>query len=216
MIETGVRFSRLHSYHDLHLILSKVEIPAAQPKTQYVDIPGSDGSIDMTETHGEVKYYDRDCKFTFTALPMGEREAEDHKTMVNNAINGKVHPITLDKDPGHYYLGRCVVDSYSVNKRIRQFIIKAKVNPWKFKQNETVVIFSLDGSEKVVSLSNRRRPVCPVITCTADTMIQFGDHTYMLEEGSHKVLNIRLTEGVNTLILSGNGTVTFTYQEGDL
>jgi phage-related protein len=216
MIETGVRFDRLHSYHDLHLILSKVDIPAAKPKTNYVDIPGSDGSLDMTETHGEVKYKDRECKFTFTMPPVGESEAEALKSKVNNAINGKTFRITLDKDPGYYYLGRCEVDSYSVDRRFRQIVVKAKVSPWKFKQNETVAVFALNGTEKVVSLSNSRRPVSPVITCTADTTITFGKYTYILEDGSHKVLNIRLTEGKNTLTLKSRGTVTFTYQEGEL
>lgn len=216
MIETGVMFGRLHSYHDLHLILSKVDIPAAKPKTSYVDVPGSDGSIDMTETHGEVKYSDRDITFTFTAQPVGEREFEDLRTKVSNAINGRVFKISLDKDPGYYYLGRCEINKYSINKRNRQITVKARVNPWKFKQNETVAPFVLNG-EKVISLTNSRKPVCPVITITGgDTAITFDGYTYTLEEGSHKILNIRLVEGVNKLILSGNSTVTFTYQEGEL
>lgn len=216
MIETGVLFDRLHSYHDLRLILSALDIPAAVPKTNYVDIPGGDGSIDMTQTHGDVKYKDRDCKFTFTAIPVKESEWESLKTKVNNAINGKTFRITLDKDPGYYYLGRCEIDGYSINKRLRQIVVKARVNPWKFKQNETVATFALSETEKIVTLSNGRRPICPVITCTDNAVVVFDGHSYELEAGSHKVLNIRFTEGQNTLKVSGNGTITFTYQEGDL
>lgn len=212
----GIFFDRIHSYNDLNLVLSKLEISPATPKSYYVNIPGGDGSIDMTENHGEVKYHDRDCKFTFTAIPGTERDWERLKTKVNNAINGKVFRITLDKDPEHYYEGRCAVDNYAVSKWKKQIIVTARVKPWKFKQKETVAAFNLSDTEKVVTLSNGRRPVCPVITCTADATVEFDGYAYNLTAGSHKVLNIRFTEGMNNLKISGSGMITFTYQEGEL
>ena len=65
----GIQFNDIHSYYDLNLILSVVNIPPAQPKTNYVDLPGGEGSLDLTEALGEVKYNDRDCTFTFTMNP---------------------------------------------------------------------------------------------------------------------------------------------------
>lgn len=212
----GIFFDRIHSYNDLHLVLSKLEIPPAKPKTNYVNIPGGDGSIDLTETHGDVKYFDRDCKFTFSSFPVSEREWEKLKILVNNAINGKVFKITLDKDPDHYYEGRCEIDSNPGNKWNKQIIVKAKVKPWKFKQKETVAVFNLTSAEKMVTLSNGRRPVCPVINCTANAKLVFNGNTYNLTAGKHKLLDIRFVEGMNSLKLSGSGQITFTYQEGEL
>ena len=82
MIETGISFGGIHSFYDLNLILSGSEIPPAKPKTTYVDIPGGDGSVDLTEANGEVKYYDRDCKFIFTMNPsddLSDRAFEQRK-----------------------------------------------------------------------------------------------------------------------------------------
>lgn len=220
MIETGVSFGDIHSFYDLNLILSAVEIAPASPKTNYVDIPGADGALDLTEAHGEVKYSDRTHKFTLTMNPaddLSEAAWEAKKTEVSNRLNGRACRITLDKDPDYFWQGRCAVDSYKSNKRLRQFVVAARVRPYKYKQTETVVTFDLTEAEKTVSLQNSRRSVCPVITCTDDnTVIVFNGKTFNFSAGSHKDLDIRFTEGINEVTISGTGQVTFTYQEGDL
>lgn len=220
MIETGIYFGDIHSFHDLNLILSKVEIPPAKPKTNYVDIPGGDGSVDLTEANGEVKYYDRECKFTFTMNPAGglsEAAFEEKKTKVSNALNGREFKITLDKDNEFYYLGRCEVNEYLSDKRIRQIVVMAKVKPYKFKQNVSVATFALSSTAKTVNINNGRKTVCPSITCSNDNaMIVFGTTSISLDAGTHKILDIQFTEGNNQLKLSGTGTITFTWQEAEL
>lgn len=220
MIEKGISFGNIHSYRNLNLILSGSEIPPAKPKTIYVDIPGGDGSVDLTEANGEVKYSDRECKFTFTMNPMGDLSEdawEAKKTEVSNALNGREFRITLDKDDRFYYLGRCEVSEYLSDRRIRQIVVTAKVKPYKFKQNVTLVKYELSNTEKTVYLRNGRKSVSPVIECTNDnTMIKFGNASYSLDAGSHKILEIRFAEGINQMNISGTGTITFSYQEAEL
>lgn len=216
MIETGVHFDDIHSFHDLNLILSAVKISPAKPKTNYIDIPGGDGSKDLTEAHGEVKYSDRDITFTFTVFPKDEMTFEERQTAVSNVLNGKRCRITLDKDPYFYYQGRVTVDEYLQDRNLKQFTIKAVVRPYKWKQHETVAAFDLTSAVQTVILHNSKKSVVPTIICTGSTRIVFGDTIHTLGEGTFKVLDICLVEGINTLQLSGSGTVTFTYQEGDL
>lgn len=220
MIETGIYFDNIHSYYDLNLVLSKVDIPPAKPKTSYVDIPGGNGSIDLTEAHGEVKYSDRECKFTFTMNPaddLSEAAFEEKKTEVSNALAGRAFKITLDKDDDFYYQGRCTVDSYASNKKIRQIVVSAKVQPYKYKQNVTVLKFALSIAPKTVNIMNSRKSVIPTIECSDDnTEIIFENETFILNAGTHKILDIQFTEGVNQVTISGSGTVTFRYQEGVL
>ena len=102
MIETGVSFGDIHSFYDLNLILSLPDISPAIPKTNFVDLAGADGSLDLSEAHGEVKYQDRTHKFTFTMNPaddLSEAAWEAKKTEVSNRLNGRACRITLDKDP---------------------------------------------------------------------------------------------------------------------
>lgn len=222
MIKKGISFNDIHSYRDLNLILSGESIPPAQPKTNYVELVGGNGTLDLTEAHGEVKFKDRDgCKFTFTMHPSGDLSEEGFvrkKMEVSNALNGKYFErITLDKDYGYYYQGRVSVDEYQSDKRIRQIVVTGKLKPYKYKQEETVHEFNLTEEPQTVVIENDRMTVIPEITCTDDnTKIIFGELEVVLNAGTHEVLGIQFTEGENELILSGNGTITFKFQEGAL
>ena len=221
MINKGVSFGNVHSYNDLDLILSACEIPPAEPKVNYIDLPGGDGSLDLTEAFGEVKYNDREgCQFTFSMNPAGgltDADFEAKKTEASNALNGKQCKITLDKDTDYYYIGRCTVSEYLSDKRLRQIVVTARVKPWKYKQDETVVRQTLSTTERTITLTNARKTVIPSITCTNDdTKVTFGTFQTTLSAGTHRILDIQLAEGANAVNISGSGTITFTYQEADL
>lgn len=217
MLNIGILFNDIHSYDDLNLILSDSYISPAKPKTNYIDIPGGDGSVDATEANGEVKFYDRDLKYTFTMHPQDTDTFEEKKTEVSNLLNGKLFKITQDKDEDYYYIGRCEVDDYLSDRNINQIVIIGKVKPYKYKQTETVLKFDLSNTEKTVNITNGRKSVSPFIECTDDnTEVTFGQATFNLSAGAHKILDIYFKEGNNQLKLSGSGTVTFKFQEGDL
>lgn len=224
MIETGVTFGNVHSFRGLDLILSGVEISPAAPKTTYIELPGGDGAIDLSEAFGEVKFSDRNISLVFAMNPasgLSEAAWEEKKTEVSNVLNGLACKIILDKDPDYYWDGRCTVDTYKSQKHLRQFVVSARVRPYKNKLYETVMPVSLGviggaSVTKNIKLMNSRKSVCPLITCTGETSIVFNGNRYTLSAGTHKVLNIRLLHGENRLTLSGYGTVRFTYQEADL
>lgn len=222
MIGKGIRFDDVHSYHDLNLILSAVSIPPATPKTDFIDVPGADGTLDLTEALGDVRYNDRDpARFVFTMNPaddLSDYAFECKKTEVSNALNGKLFKkITLDKDPDYYYTGRCTVSEYLSDKRIRQIVVTARLQPYKRKQNKTVATYALTTEEQTVVLTNGKKSVVPEITCTYDnTKVVLGTKEYTLSAGTNKILDICLIEGHNILKMSGTGTITFTYQEAEL
>lgn len=217
MIETGVYFNDIHSFYDMDLILSSVEISPAIPKTTYVKVPGRDGALDLTEAHGEVKFDDRTIKFVFTVNPGDRMTFKERKSAVANALNGLRCKITLDKDPDYYYEGRCKVDEYKQDKNLKQIVVSATVKPYKLKHRFSVYSFDLTAAEQIVTLENERKTVVPVIECTADnTLIVFEGNDFNLSAGTHKILDICLTAGKHEFNLSGSGTIIFTYQEGAL
>lgn len=215
MIETGIFFGDIHSFFDLNLILSAVNIPPAQPKTNYVEIPGGDTSIDLTEALGGVHFHDRECKFTFSVNPADDKTFEERRMIVANALNGKRCNICLDKDPDYYYSGRITINEWLQDRNLKQFVIGARVAPYKYRRNETVVSVTLSNTPQKVILVNGRKKVVPVITCTGNTTIVFGSATFNVSAGTHIMPDICLTEGANPVMVSGTGTVTFTYREGD-
>jgi len=210
----GIWFDKIHSFEGLNLILSKVDIPPATPKTNYVDIPGGDGSVDLTEALGDVKFNDRVCYFTFTVFPY--EDFEEKKREVSNLLNGKRCKIVVDKDPDYYWLGRCSVNEYASDKRLHQIVVGAVVAPYKLKHELTKVIVPA-GTNVLGRLQNSRKKVIPIITTTAQATIVFGDKYCELPAAdTYKILNIELVEGFNQVSVTSTGTVTFTYQEGDL
>ena len=209
----GMTFGNVHSYKDLNLVLSKVDIPPAAVKTNFVDIPGGDGSVDLTEALGEVRYKDRECSFTFTVFPSDD--FEEKKREVSNLLNGRRFKIILDKDPGYFWNGRCSIDNYASDKKINQIVVKATVSPYKLKVNLTKVIVPA-GNKVGRMLPNSRKTVIPTITNVADATVVFGGNTYDINPGTHRILNIELVEGGNDMTVTSTGDVEFTYQEGDL
>lgn len=218
----GIKFGELHSFNDLNLILSACEITPATPKETYIELPGGDGSLDFTEVHGEVKYNDREaCKFTFTMNPsdgLSDEDWENKKKEVSNKLNGKYfEKIILDSDPGYYYQGRCRMEEYASDRRIRKIVVSARLKPYKYKKDITEKTFTLSSTAKTVTLINSRKTAVPEITCSADNQkIVFGSVTKTLSKGTHKVLDIQLVEGDNSIKISGSGTMKFIYQEADL
>lgn len=215
----GTTFGAIHSDTDLQLIQQRVDVSPALPKTKYIDIPGADGSKDMTEALGVgVKYSDREITWTFALYPGADWYTKQRQ--VSGALNGLACHITLDDDPDYYYDGRLTVESYASDKLIKTITVKAVCRPYKRKQADTTVSRTdLGTSYKTLTLTNDRMPVIPAITVGQATTLSWGGNTYTINAGTHKLPDICLVNGSNTLkakVDSGTGTISVTYREGAL
>ena len=214
----GTDFGGVHSYRDLHLVQSKVEIEPAKPKTNFIDIPGADGSKDFTESPaGRVVYNTRKITWVYKLYP-GDNWAAKY-TQVSNAINGRQCKITLDDDPDYYYQGRVAVDKHAVDGILHTITVVATCQPYKLRQTVTSLTESLTTTAKTLTLIGERMVVVPTITVSASTTLTWAGNSVSLSAGAHKVLDITLTEGPNTLqarTTSGTGTITIKYQKGAL
>lgn len=221
MIEQGVLFTYLHSFRDLELILAPFTPPPAPVKTAYVDVPGMDGDLDLTEVHGDIKYGSRTLTFKFTISPASEMTFDEKVTQVSNALNGRERQIILDRDSEYYWWGRLTVNEHLQDKKLGQIVVTAKVEPYKYKVKETVKTFTLTPEKRNIVLTSGRKPVIPLIDCTNDnTTVTFGGtgiiEEHVISAGTHKFLDCVLHEGENYVEISGSGEITFRYREGDL
>ena len=218
-MKRGTDFGGIHSYLDLNLIQQKVEISPAEPKFNMVDIPGMDGSKDLTtQLTGRVHYKDRTITWTFALYP-GENWDEKHRK-VSGALNGRECKITLDSDPDYYYLGRLAVRSYRLDGMLKQIVVEAICRPYALKQEVTKVSVQLPVSTVVrVPIKNDRMPTVPVIVLSAEATIRMGTREGSFSAGTHTLLDFELQEGDNLLevkALSAAGSIVITYQEGSL
>lgn len=210
----GIRFGDVHSYDDLRLILSEKEMGAPAVKTRKIDIEGADGALDLTDFFGEPKYEDVTHKFQFhTIVPQGEFLTQ--YSTIKNAIHGKKMRIILDDDPLFYWLGRCHVSGFTNEKGIGQVQVECDCEPYKLKLEKTVVTRAVNGTQGI-TLTNGRKRAVPTITTTAAMTIEYGSGSWSIGAGSYTIPELELTHGVNTVTVTGTGSITFTWQEADL
>ena len=218
----GVRFGDIHSYNDLHLILAPFTPEPAKPRTNFLDVPGRDGKLDLTEANGEVKFDSRKFKFTFTIAPGDDLTFDERVTKVSNALNGLRCKITLDRDPDYYWLGRCEINKYEQDRNIGTIVVQATVDPYKLKQEETrVVCAPSPGGSSSYTLMNDRMPAVPTIECIiGGVTLSQGDKQWVLNVGTHRYLGFRFVEGENKIVITNDTdqvvALLFTWQEGAL
>ena len=210
----GITFGSLHSYDDLKLILISKEIGSPAVKERKIDIEGADSSLDLTDFFGEAKFEDVTHKFTFsTIVPQGQFLSLF--SAVKNAIHGKKMRVILDDDPLFFYMGRVKVSSFTNEKNIGHISIECDCEPYKYKMEKTVVSKAVNGTSSIVLTNGRKRAV-PEIKTTASMTIGFGGQNWAVASGTFILPELELTAGENTITVTGTGTITFTWQEGDL
>ncbi len=192
------------SYTDFGLILTGQNIGVPKAKTYTVDIEGMDGSLDLSEFFGEIKYENRTLKFTFEVIEK-ILDWQLRMSIISSFLHGQKMKIEVWSDPDFYYIGRCAVDEYSSSSRLGKIVISCDVEPYKYKQNITT--FHLISGTNTVNNSR--------MTAFADLMneseIKINNKVY--GAGTH-LRAIKLACGKN--ILNSSGEATLTFQEGKI
>lgn len=210
----GVTLGDKHSYMDWGMRMNPVNIPLPVPKNKYIDLPGANGGIDLTEVHGDVVYDYRN--FGIELVKLDKRRAWPQlSSMVANCVHGRRLKIVFDDDPDYYYLGRCTVDGLAPFTLTGTITIYVMTEPYKYKREVTQKFFDITAST-TVTLSNGRMPVVPTITTDAQMTLAWGVYTKTLAAGTHKILDLVLREGENDISIEGTGSISFVYQEGSL
>lgn len=210
----GITFDGLHSYDYFNLILSNKTIGTPSPKTEVIDIPGSDGVLDLTEFFGEVKYQNRSLSFEFSTV-VPKSQFMDLFSKVQNALHGKKMRIILDADPEWFYMGRITVSEWKADKTIGMLTIDCDCEP--FKQSiYTTTVSKVVASNATIALANDKMPCVPTITTNAEFLVSFGGYNDIYPAGTFTIPELELHEGTNQVYVEGNGSISFTYRKGRL
>lgn len=210
----GILFGNVHSWNDLKMILSGKDMGAPAVKSVSLDISGADGVLDLTDFFGEPKYENVTHKFEFhTIIPY--REMMTQYSTIKNAIHGKKMRIILDDDPLFYWMGRCHVSAFQSEKGIGTVTVECDCEPYKYKLTKTVYSQAVNGTDIIVLTNGRKRAV-PLITTTAPMTIEYGGGSFTNSAGTYIIPELELTHGANTVTVTGTGTISFEWQEGDL
>lgn len=216
----NVKIGDKDAYRDWGIVLQPMVMPAPQAKTYYVDVPGRDGKLDLTETLGEVKYENREFELIFYCLDKAERWSALMQE-ISGYLHGQKMKLVFEDDETYFYLARLSVDRMETDKRLGIITINGVAEPYKYKLNETVISETVNG-EKISVLTNDRMTAQPMITVETGAQISLqyedegGSRTHVLSAGSYTLPDFILKEGEKTVQLNGEGEVIFAWQEGAL
>lgn len=211
-------FDKYHTFHDWGLVLTDKSIPDPEPKTNYIQLDGVSGSLDLTEAlTGEVAYNDRTIAATFSASCGTYQEREAVRRQIAAAIHGRKVQIIEPDDPEHYFLGRVVVKDGTRHAAYSTFTLEAVCEPWRYARAESTRRVEATANQQDVVIENQGvKTLCPDIRVEGTVTLTYDGASVQLQTGSYKVADIKLRQGANVVGVSGTGTVTFVYREATL
>ena len=212
---TDIRFGTQWAHADFGLIVAPYAIPQPEPQTNYVDVPGRDGALDLTEAFGTVRYLDREIPLTLYALCPFDSTVSNFAA----AVHGRRMNVIFDRDPTYYYDARITIEDVSMEDGFCTLSLTCKAKPYKQKNSTTTVTNNVTTTA-TITLTNGRMPAVPTITVTAQMTIAYTlneqSYTSTLAAGTHSVASLVLPQGDTSITVTGTGTITFVYREGAL
>lgn len=132
-----------NTYDDWGLILTKADIEYPEVKTDYVDIPKGDGSIDLTEAlTGRVNYKNRKGKLEFDLIAPPE-ERQRILTEMATYLHGRVHEVILPDEPDYAYTARISINDLKTSYLVNKVVLELVANPYRMKPTDTVTEIKL-------------------------------------------------------------------------
>ena len=225
-----------NTYDDWHLVpSSRPVVNPPEPKYSFVDIPGGNGSIDLTEANGmDLVYANREGSWEFLV----ENDHESWDLIYYNIINychGKYFDfIQLEDERSYIYKGRVRLNQWRSDPNWSKVTLDYILDPYKYEIQsagedwlwdpfdfETGIIDDTDISvngTKTYTINVRSMPIVPTFYALNSGMsVIFKNETYALPiNKDQKFYDIYLKSGANTLTLKGTGKIRIKFRNGVL
>lgn len=205
------------------LYLPEYSVPTPAVQTNYVEIPGMDGSLDKTAPDGVVRYKDREwsLQFQHTGPCVSGYDLPSISRRLYSDLHGRDGEIIFDDDRNYKWLGRVFVDDVRCeNNGLIVADVRLITRPYRYGVVGIRKQVTLGQSLQDVVLVNGHKPLIPTIIVTGDNAeahleFEIKDEAYVsdLTAGTWTVPGLILFEGATHVNVSGSGAVCFEYQE---
>ena len=222
----SITIGEMNTWEDWHLIPSSR--PLVNPpsvRTSMINVPGSDGSLDLTDVLiGRPTYENRNGTWDFY-VDNGYGKWADRYSEIMAYLHGKDLTAVLEDDPLFYYKGRFSVNEWRSDPYYSRISINYSVGPYKlysitdgdmwlwdpFNFNTDYIrsyrnMVVKKNADLVLNIQGDIMDIIPLITTpTNDMQLTFNEELYYLKRGSHIYDGVVLTEGENTLTFRYTG-----------
>lgn len=223
--EHSVIFGDKHSWNDWHLIPSTPPVVSPpNPRTNYIDIPGTYGKLDLSEIlTGYPLYENRTGDFTFVYIPDYGPSRRLYDEILNE-VHGKRLKVILTDDPEYFYEGRITVKELSLSKEYSGFSFSYTFDPFKLQTHASPGYsnIAVNGTKDIdiVIGSGPMREVPGITASTTMTAVLTRASgtvsTATIVPQTHRYPELYLGPGLNVLSLTGTGTVSLDVRKGSL
>lgn len=127
MITVLINGTDLYTQYGLVLVKKTIGFPEA--KTEEIDVPGMDGTLDVTEVNGPVRFSNRQLTFEFETTNL--RTFWQMASELAAAYHGKKASITVKDDPDWSYFGRIAISATKENRSAPKVVMDVNAQPYK-------------------------------------------------------------------------------------
>lgn len=230
MFEHGILIGEKHTYDDWDLVCTRIEISDPERKTYFVEIPGRDGVIDLSEAMvGDVKYGNRELRMEFIRRQDNRTRWHLRSSDILDYCHGQRRKLILDSDRSYYYEGRLRAETEKDFKGVDRFTISVTADPYKYERYSSLEPWVWDtfcfedgiirdykdlkvNGTMTLLIPGRRKKVVPVIDCSVAMTLEYGGRTYYLPAGRSKIVDLQLGAGEHYLTFQGTGMVSVEYR----
>lgn len=236
-----------HSFDEWGLYLSdRPDITNPSAKTMYIDIPGADGTLDLSDAlTGDIKFNDRNLTFSFAST---ERRTAWYvlQSDISTKLLGRKLKIIVDDDPDYYYVGRISDIAQAPDSNSSTiFTMTCTVEPYKYELWSTIEDWEWDAfnfetgiirqykdiavkpaTPTLIEVYGARKQVIPKLTVTSQDnkgMViahEGSSDQHDLKPGDNYVLDFVVKEGLNRILVVSlsdyTATISIEFRGGHL
>lgn len=212
------------------LKLLSVELGKAEVNGSYLEIPGMNGSLDLTEAvAGYPTYKNAKHKLTFDFKDGCYDDWIKKSSSLKGKIHGKRLPVVLGDDK-FYYDARITVDTAKLNQLYSQITLELDAKPYKLALHSSLDDWEWDSfnfEEDVIreykdvavpgslTIVGGVMPAGCVFICPAEGItVTYEGVSCVLPKGKSTVPDILIAEGEHIMEFAGSGAVSVEYREG--
>ncbi len=129
-----------HTFRDFGLVpTSRPVVNPPCPNLSYLEIPGTNGSLDISEAVcGNVTYANRTGSFEFYVK--NERNWVEVYAEVMSYLHGRRLSLILDDEPAFFYVGRISVNQWKSDKNHSFLTLDYNLEPFKYEITATKTV----------------------------------------------------------------------------
>lgn len=199
--------------------LASCKITKATQAQSFVSVPGRFSPLDLSTalTDGVPYYGNAKLEAVLESSEGTREERQERIEYMSNLLDGYSLEIIHPDHPGRYMVGRVTV-APQYNDLVHCAVkITATCEPWFYESTMQSVHVELTSTAQIVELTNSGRlAMTPKVQVLGTATLAYGDYSQTLSEGTYYLPELFLTPGTHEVVLSGSGTVSFSYREGVL